>query len=274
LREYKYTQLWVLIGKTDQLMQVYENTWKELVDQLGYPKSKLHDESETSKKMPPSSDVTRCKKRQKLMVLPSDQDVKAYNPSCSSPSLVESSLVTPPRCLSNSPHPVKEITTNTPSALSALSVNSNHSPSDAHTMFNILAHNNRLEDVVAGLSLQNQMLSSELQSACATNSQLVSDEEEKQELLDEEEEKEQEQEEEQGQKQEAAAPISKWDIVTNRSRHLKYKNGHDQFKKILNQATGRGKYYGTPLGKKLYAHAAALSPQISFKNLEMILALN
>jgi hypothetical protein len=46
-------------------------------------------------------------------------------------------------------------------------------------MFNILAHNNRLEDVVAGLSLQNQMLSSELQSACATNSQLVSNEEEK-----------------------------------------------------------------------------------------------
>jgi hypothetical protein len=55
---------------------------------------------------------------------------------------------------------------------------------------------------------------------------------------------------------------------------LKYKNGNDQFKKILNQATGRGKYYGKPLGKKLYAHAAALCPQNSFKNLEMILALN
>ena len=131
-------------------------------------------------------------------------------------------------------------------------------------------------------SLQNQMLSSELQSARATNSQLVSDEQEKQDLLDEEEEEEQEQEEEQeeeqekeqGHKQEAAAPISKWDIITNRSHHLKYKNGHDQFKKILNQATGRGNYYGTPLGKKLYAHAAALSPQNSFKNLEMILALN
>ncbi len=126
------------------------------------------------------------------------------------------------------------------------------------------------------------MLSSELQSARATNSQLVSDEQEKQDLLDEEEEEEQEQEEEQeeeqekeqGHKQEAAAPISKWDIITNRSHHLKYKNGHDQFKKILNQATGRGNYYGTPLGKKLYAHAAALSPQNSFKNLEMILALN
>jgi hypothetical protein len=55
---------------------------------------------------------------------------------------------------------------------------------------------------------------------------------------------------------------------------LKYKNGNDQFKKILNQATGRGNYYGKPLGKKLYAHTAALSPQNSFKNLEMILALN
>jgi hypothetical protein len=185
-------------------------------------------------------------------------------------------LVTPP--LSQQPPPVKETTTNTPSALSALSVDSDHLPFDAHTMFNILAHNNRPADFVAGLSLQNQMLSSELQSDRATNSQLVSDEEEKQELLDEEEVKEQdqeeEQEEEQGQKQEAAAPISKWDIVTNRSHHLKYKNGHDQFKNILNQATGCGKYYGTPLGKKLYAHAAALSPQNSFKNLEMILALN
>jgi hypothetical protein len=110
--------------------------------------------------MPLSSDVTRCKKRQKLTVLPSDQDVEAYNLSCSSPSFVESSLVAPQ--LSQQSPPVKEITTNTPSALSALSVNSDHSPFDAHTMFNILAHNNRLEDVVAGLSLQNQMLSSEL----------------------------------------------------------------------------------------------------------------
>jgi hypothetical protein len=130
-REYKCTQPWVIIGKTDQLMQVYENIWKELVDQLGYPKSKLHDESETSRKMPPSSDVTRCKRRQKLTVLPSDQNVEAYNLSCSSPSFVESSLVAPP--LSQQPTPVKEITTNTPSALSALSVNSDHSPFDAHT---------------------------------------------------------------------------------------------------------------------------------------------
>jgi hypothetical protein len=87
-REYKCTQPWVLIGKTDQLIQVYESTLKELVDQLGYPKSKLHDESETSRKMPPSSDVTRCKKRQNLTVLPSDQDVKSYNLSYSSPSFV------------------------------------------------------------------------------------------------------------------------------------------------------------------------------------------
>ena len=36
-REYKCTQPWVQIGKTDQLIQVYKNTWKELVvDQLGY----------------------------------------------------------------------------------------------------------------------------------------------------------------------------------------------------------------------------------------------
>ena len=42
----------------------------------------------------------------------------------------------------------------------------------------------------------------------------------------------------------------------------------------MHQSTGRRNYFGTPLGKKLYAHAAALSPQNSFKNLEMILALN
>jgi hypothetical protein len=103
---------------------------------------------------------------------------------------------------------VKEIsTTNTPSALSALSVNSDHSPFDAHTMLNILAQNTRLEDVIAGLSSQNQVLSLKLQIACATNSQLVSDEEEEQEHV-EGEEQEQEQEE-------AGAPISNWDIVRN-----------------------------------------------------------
>jgi hypothetical protein len=55
---------------------------------------------------------------------------------------------------------------------------------------------------------------------------------------------------------------------------LKYKNGKDQLNKILNQATGQGNYHGKPLWKKLYAHVAALGPQNSFKNLEMILALN
>jgi hypothetical protein len=274
-REYRCRQPWVLKRKTDHLIQIYENTWKELVDELGYPKSKLHDESETSRKMPPISNITKCKKRQKLTMLPSDQDVEAYNLSCSSPSFVESSLAAPPAL--SQPPPVKEIsTTNTPSALSALSVDSDHSPFDAHTMLNILAQNSRLlEDVIAGLSSHNQVLSLKLQIACATNSRLVSDEEVEQEHDEgEEQEQEEEQEEEQGQQEEAGAPISKWDIVTNRSHHLKYKNGNDQFKKILNQATGRGNYYGKPLGKKLYAHAAALSPQKFFKNLEMILALN
>jgi hypothetical protein len=133
----------------------------------------------------------------------------------------------------------------------------------------------RLEDVIAGLSSQNQVLSLKLQIACATNSRLVSDEEEEQEHDEgEEQEQEEEQEEEQGLQEETGAPISKWDIVTNQSHHLKYKNGNDQFKKILNQATGQGNYYGKPLGQKLYAHAAAITPQNTFKNLEMILALN
>jgi hypothetical protein len=168
-REYKCRQPWVLKRKTDHLIQIYENTWKELVDELGYPKSKLHDESKTSRQMPPISNVTKCKKWQKLTILPSDQDVEAHNLSCSSPSFVESSLVAPPAL--SQPPPVKEIsTTNTPSALSALSVNPDHSPFGAHTMLNILAHNCRLEDVIAGLSSHNQVLSLKFQIACATNS--------------------------------------------------------------------------------------------------------
>jgi abortive infection bacteriophage resistance protein len=100
----------------------------------------------------------------------------------------------------------------------------------------------RLEDVVAGLSFENELMSSRLQIARATNSQLQQD-----------------QEEELSQQQEAMA-ISKFDILTNRSHHAKYKNGHEQFKKIMHQSSGRANYFGTPLGKKLYAHAAALSP--------------
>jgi hypothetical protein len=83
----------------------------------------------------------------------------------------------------------------------------------------------------------------------------------------------QDQEEELSQQQEAMA-VSKFDVITNRPHHAKCKNGHEQFKKIVHQSIGRGNYFGTPPGKKLYAHAAALSPQNSFKNLEMILALN
>jgi hypothetical protein len=151
-REYKCRQPWVLKRKSDHSIQLYETTWKELVDELGYPESKLHhDESETSRKMPPR--ISK-KKRQKLTMLPSGQGVEAHNLSCSSPSFAKSSSVAPPAL--SQPPPVQEIsTTNTPSALSALSDNSDHSPFDAHTMLNILAQNNRLEDVIAGLSSQN-----------------------------------------------------------------------------------------------------------------------
>jgi hypothetical protein len=119
-----------------------------------------------------------------------------------------------------------------------------------------VAQNERLEDIVAGLSFENKLMSPRLQMARATHSQLQLD-----------------QEEELNQQQEAIA-VSKFDVLTNRSHHEKYKNGHKQFKKIMHQSTGRGNYFGTRLGKKLYAHAAALSPQNSFKNLEIILALN
>jgi hypothetical protein len=157
----------------------------------------------------------------------------------------------------------------TPSTLSDLTQSEGtplNEPQAGHLLSNILAQNERLEgivaqnkrleDIVAGLSFENELMSSRLQMARATNSQLQQD-----------------QEEELSQQQEAMA-VSKFDVITNRSHHAKYKNGHEQFKKIMHQSTGRGNYFGTPLGKKLYAHAAALSPQKSFKNLEMILALN
>ena len=105
-REYKCKQPWVLKRTNNHSIQIYENTWNELVDELGYPKSKLHDESETSRKMPPR---ISNKKRQKLTMLPSDQDVEAHNLSCSSPSFAESSLVAPPAL--SQPPPVEEIST-------------------------------------------------------------------------------------------------------------------------------------------------------------------
>jgi hypothetical protein len=42
-RLYKCGQPWVLKGKSDQNIGIYENTWKELVDELGYPSRKLHN---------------------------------------------------------------------------------------------------------------------------------------------------------------------------------------------------------------------------------------
>jgi hypothetical protein len=110
-------------------------------DRLDYPKSKLSDESspsyktsKTSRKMPPSSDVTKCKKRQKLTMLP--------RPRCGSiqPKLqlfIICWIIIVPTL--SQPSTVKEINTNTPLALLALSVNWNHWPFDAHSMFNILA---------------------------------------------------------------------------------------------------------------------------------------
>jgi abortive infection bacteriophage resistance protein len=73
----------------------------------------------------------------------------------------------------------------------------------------IVAQNKRLEDIVAGLSFENELMSSRLQMARATNSQLQQD-----------------QEEELSQQQEAMA-VSKFDVITNRSHHAKYKNGHE-----------------------------------------------
>ncbi len=272
-RYYKCRQPWVLRGKTDQCIRIYENTWKELVDELGYPSRKLHNTSSKSRKVPPSFEVSE-RKKQKLITPPSDQDVEASNLSRSSPTFFGSSSS---EALSSPRSPSIEVITTTcegtayttPSTLSDLTQSEgtpSNEPQAGHLLSNILAQNERLDDIVAqnerlegivaGLSIENKLMSSRLQMARATNSQLQQD-----------------QEEELSQQQEAMA-ISKFDVLTNRSHHAKYKNGHEQFKKIMHQSTGRGNYFGTPLGKKLYAHAAALSPQNSFKNLEMILALN
>jgi hypothetical protein len=60
-RYYKCRQPWVLRGKTDQCIRIYENTWKELVDELGYPSRKLHNTSSKSRKVPPSFEVSERK---------------------------------------------------------------------------------------------------------------------------------------------------------------------------------------------------------------------
>jgi hypothetical protein len=262
--------------KTDRVIRIYENTWKELVDELGYPSRKLHTNTSSKiRKVPPPSFEVSERKKQKLITPPSDQDVEASNLSRSTPTFLGSSS-SEASSPSRSPS-IEVITTTTcegtayttPSTLSDLTQSEGTPPNEpqaGHLLSNILAQNERLEDIVAqnerledivaGLSIENKLMSSRLQMARATNSQLQQD-----------------QEEELSQQQEAMA-VSKFDMLTNRSHHAKYKNGHEQFKKIMHQSTGRGNYFGTPLGKKLYAHAAALSPQNSFKNLEMILALN
>ncbi len=73
-RYYKCQQPWVLRGKTDQCIRIYENTWKELVDELVYPSRKLHNTSSKIRKVPSSFEDSE-RKKQKLITPPSDQDV-------------------------------------------------------------------------------------------------------------------------------------------------------------------------------------------------------
>ena len=90
-RWYKCGKPWVLKGKTDHFVRIYENTWKELVDVLGYPPScRLPDSSNSSKirKGPPPSFEVSKRKKQKAMTPASDLDVGASNQSCSQHSNV------------------------------------------------------------------------------------------------------------------------------------------------------------------------------------------
>jgi hypothetical protein len=53
-------------------------------------------------------------------------------------------------------------------------------PQAGHLLLNILAKNERLEDIVAGLSFENKFMSSRLQLDRVTNSQLQQEQKEEQ----------------------------------------------------------------------------------------------
>jgi hypothetical protein len=155
-RSYKCEQPWVAKGKTDRLQRIYVNTWKELVEELGYPEPRLHNDS--SNKIQKGNFAAHSKKKQKLMMPPSVQDVDAYNLSCSTPTFVRSPLVA--SFLSDEPHPIKEITTtcvpagtDTPSTLSRhsdlsppLEGSFSNKEQEDHSKFNMLAKIKSLQD--------------------------------------------------------------------------------------------------------------------------------
>jgi hypothetical protein len=145
-RLYKCRQPWVLKGKTDQFIRIYKNTWKELVDELGYPSRKLHNTSSRIRKVPPSFEVSE-RKKQKQRTPPSDQDVEASNLSCSTPTFLGSSSS---EALPSSRSPSIEVITttcegtayNTPSTLSDLTQSEGtplNEPQAGHLLSNILA---------------------------------------------------------------------------------------------------------------------------------------
>jgi hypothetical protein len=156
-RLYKCQQPWVLKGKSDQNIRIYENTWKELVDELGYPSRKLHSNTSSKiRKVPPSFEVSE-RKKQKLISPPSDQGVEASNLSRSTPRFLGSSSLA---ASSPSRSPSIEVITTTcegtayttPSTLSDLTQSEGTPPNElqaGHLLSNILAQNERLEDIVA-----------------------------------------------------------------------------------------------------------------------------
>jgi hypothetical protein len=190
------------------------------VDELGYPSCKLHNNTSSKiQKVPPSFEVSK-RKKQKVITPPSDQGMEVSNLSRSTPTFLGSSSS---EASSPSQSPSIEVITTTcegtsyttPSILSDLTQSEGTLPNEpqaGHLLLNILAQNERLEaivaqnerleDVVAGLSFENELMSSRLQMARATNSQL----------------QQQDQEEELSQQQEAMA-ISKFDILTNWLHH-------------------------------------------------------
>jgi hypothetical protein len=134
----------------------------------------------------------------------------------------------------------------------------------------------QLVEVGVTLELLEEAAESEEEAALEESEEEAALEESEEEAaLEESESEEDESEQEQEGQQQEAAEMSAYDIVTNAAHHRRYKNGHDKFINVIKQGTSRKIYKnGQPLAKKLYAQAAALSPQTSLKNLELMLALS
>jgi hypothetical protein len=137
----------------------------------------------------------------------------------------------------------------------------------------ILEQNKRMEDIVLGLASQNVALVSEninLQSQLDLRTPMAQPDP----PIEEVDGPEEHEQNENAAIQDEGSGISNQHTIVHGSHLSRYINGHHKFAKVLNRAIGTSRYTGSsPLAKQLCATAAALSPQNSFKNMELVLAL-